>query len=1328
MGIFARSLSCVLGLISLTSLAAGQSVNLTLGSASGNPGSSVSVPITITGSGGAQTAGLQWSFSYPGGVTGVTVVAGSSALTAGKLVSCSFNNCIVYGFNNATITDGVVATATFQISPGATGGPISVQLTNLIASDPAGLSLPVTGTAGSIAVNAVAGPAQLSSLTCSPSSIGSSTSTICTASLDKAATLPAVISISSNNLLLTAPASVTIGTGQTSTTFNAASGVIPSAQSATLLASHSGVSRSAVISLTAAQVPAQLTGFTCTPTTVSSNSSTTCTVTLDKAALSAATISLSSNNSLLTAPASVTIGTGQTGTTFTAASGVIPSTQSATLLASYGGVTKAAIISLAASPQLSGLTCMASTIATPGGTTCTVTITQSALAAGFPVTLSSNNPSLTVPASVAIGAGQTSASFGVNAAAVATDQTVTLNAAAASGALLSIALNLTAPPQLSSLSCAASALGGGTSTTCTVALTRAGAAIVVSVASDNVLVTVPVTVTVPASQISVSFQATVGTIPTAQSATLTAAYGTVTRTATLSLTAPARVTMLTCENLTIVTPGTTGCTVSINQAASTGGFAVALGSGNANLTVPASVTVAAGQTTAPFTATALQVSVTQSGVLTATGGGGSVSVTLSLTEAPVPQLSSLTCAASSIQTPGNTTCTVSITLPAATGGFTVSLGSSSGGLNVPGSVSIPGTQSSTTFLAGAAQVNANENVVLTASGGGASRTFVMTLLPVQCLGECASSSGNLSGSFNFRQVLLVGNAADVTETRSASGTLVFDGAGNFTFTGQQLVNQTPAAALSGSGTYTIKTTGVVTLTNPVRTSATLNARLGVGALVGSSTEAGPNVYDLFIAIPAPSGSGQAPSNALLSGAYSVSSLEFPGGGLNSIRNTNTKLTANGAGAFNETVVSGRARNQGGLLRDESVGLITYSVSPSASGVVNFPSGNATQRLIEGSKSIYVSPAGDYFIGGSLDTGGHGLIAGVKAFAGDARQDSWNGFFQTAGLSFDAFNTKLSASAGSLNVVQQAAVWANRTRQSDGAIDTAVSYPYTLDRNGIGQFTDAPAQVNLASTGKAFSSTGMTPYSSTYGLSFGTRMPPMAGSGVFIDPQRVVNAANYGLGYPLAPGGFFSIFGTGLASQTGASQSLPFPKTLFGVSVTVNGLPVPLYYVSPTLISGVVPFTASGNRATVVVKSDGATSNIVEVPLSPTAPGIFTLTQNGLGAGATLHADYSVVTQANPARAGEIVQVFVAGLGAVSPSVPDGDPAPSTEPLSRVLSNVTVTVGGLPATVHYKGLAPTWAGLYQLNIELPLLLPPGKHRLAIKTGESLTDMAVIDVGF
>ena len=191
--------------------------------------------------------------------------------------------------------------------------------------------------------------------------------------------------------------------------------------------------------------------------------------------------------------------------------------------------------------------------------------------------------------------------------------------------------------------------------------------------------------------------------------------------------------------------------------------------------------------------------------------------------------------------------------------------------------------------------------------------------------------------------------------------------------------------------------------------------------------------------------------------------------------------------------------------------------------------------------------------------------------------------------------------------------------------------------------------------------------------------------------------------------------------------MPYPKSLLGVSVTVNVIPAPLYYVSPGLISGVVPFAASGSTATVVVTSNGVTSNSVAVPLALTAPGIFTLLQNGLGDGATLHANYYLVSAANPARPREVVLVFLAGLGAVSPTVPDGDPAPAAEPLARVISNASVTIDGLPCTVSYKGLAPMYAGLYQLNIQIPVGLAPGVHGLSIRTPESFTSMANIEIG-
>src|SRR6266446_4083743 len=191
--------------------------------------------------------------------------------------------------------------------------------------------------------------------------------------------------------------------------------------------------------------------------------------------------------------------------------------------------------------------------------------------------------------------------------------------------------------------------------------------------------------------------------------------------------------------------------------------------------------------------------------------------------------------------------------------------------------------------------------------------FSVTLAATLASAQVASNQ-SLNGKYNFRHVLLITDgSANVIDTRTGSGTLTFDGNGTFTFAGQQLVGASLPAALSGAGTYSVKAGGFVTLSNPLRPGpATINARLGAGALVGSSTEAGPTVFDLFTAIPAP---GQALSNSTLNGAYWISSLEFPNASVANIRNTNFKLTANGSGGFAESTVRGQAANLGNSLQN-----------------------------------------------------------------------------------------------------------------------------------------------------------------------------------------------------------------------------------------------------------------------------------------------------------------------------------------------------------------------------------------------------------------------------
>src|SRR5262249_45706292 len=155
-------------------------------------------------------------------------------------------------------------------------------------------------------------------------------------------------------------------------------------------------------------------------------------------------------------------------------------------------------------------------------------------------------------------------------------------------------------------------------------------------------------------------------------------------------------------------------------------------------------------------------------------------------------------------------------------------------------------------------------------------------------------------------------------------------------------------------------------------------------------------------------------------------------------------------------------------------------------------------------------------------------------------------------------------------------------------------------------------------------------------------------------------------------------------------------------------------VSPTRIDCVVPYGLTGATATIVATVNGTKSNSIDVSLSASAPGIFSLSQNGLGDGAILHANFGVVNASSPAREGETVLVFLTGLGAVTPSVADGAAAPGAEPLARVTGPLRVTVGGVPANVSYQGLAPALAGLYQLNVQIPSGLGAGNYSLAVQT--------------
>ena len=231
---------------------------------------------------------------------------------------------------------------------------------------------------------------------------------------------------------------------------------------------------------------------------------------------------------------------------------------------------------------------------------------------------------------------------------------------------------------------------------------------------------------------------------------------------------------------------------------------------------------------------------------------------------------------------------------------------------------------------------------------------------------------------------------------------------------------------------------------------------------------------------------------------------------------------------------------------------------------------------------------------------------------------------------------------------------------------------------------------------------------------------------------VVNAASF-VAAPqnwVSPGTIAAIFGRNLAPSTVGATKLPLDNVMGNTIVTFNGVPAPLYYVSPDQINAQVPdlFGVFDFVQVQVTVNNTAVSSIENVPFAAVSPGIFvTRDGNGKAVPAALHLDGTLVTDASPARRGEFLQIYGTGLGSTSPSVPAGMAAPR-QPLARTDSPVRVSIGGVTnMEPQYAGLAPDFAGLYQVNVKVPNSAVSGPQRLNLSvSGFSSQDGLTIPI--
>ena len=594
-----------------------------------------------------------------------------------------------------------------------------------------------------------------------------------------------------------------------------------------------------------------------------------------------------------------------------------------------------------------------------------------------------------------------------------------------------------------------------------------------------------------------------------------------------------------------------------------------------------------------------------------------------------------------------------------------------------------------------------------------------------------SQNALLKGNYRFRHIAIqaVDTNNNPTEVTATFGLIVFDGVGGYTITGTQVdntVSNGSAQAFNTTGKYAIGSNGTGYVSSPLYPTDFNLYEYGAvsqGVFTGSSTESdfeGSVLNDIFVAIP----TGAAPTNASFNSAYQTGVLDFTGGGITAIKNALFKLSANGAGGFGAITLTGQASNQ---TPNQTTGTITQTVTGATYGfnsdgsatlTVPLPSGaTSANALFTGTKTMFESAGGNFILGWTA--GGYDIFFGVKALAITGTNSITKGLYFTAGLEDSPACTNCGTDSyyGALSSFGDSA--------GDAIVHARLNYPtYYPDDYG----TDDIVQLNADGTlvnpdyslyqyifgdaGLAFVGIGT---GGNYALVVGMHAATFSGPGVYLYPTGVVNAASYQpITASLAPGELITLYGTGLSPVTMTTiGGQAFKTTLGGVSVAIDSIPCPIYYVSPTQIAAIVPYEIASNQtglADIQVTNNGTLSNTVQMYFQDSAPGVFSQSTNGIGNASALHAaSGALLTPANPAQPGEYISLYLTGLGTVTPAIQDGALGPTgTLSVADIYpNNLFVQFNGyingstgVKGTIQYAGLAPGLAGLYQINVQVP----------------------------
>jgi uncharacterized protein (TIGR03437 family) len=175
--------------------------------------------------------------------------------------------------------------------------------------------------------------------------------------------------------------------------------------------------------------------------------------------------------------------------------------------------------------------------------------------------------------------------------------------------------------------------------------------------------------------------------------------------------------------------------------------------------------------------------------------------------------------------------------------------------------------------------------------------------------------------------------------------------------------------------------------------------------------------------------------------------------------------------------------------------------------------------------------------------------------------------------------------------------------------------------------------------------------------------------------------------------------------------------LRSVRVTVNGTPAPIFGLANVngqeQINIQVPFNIPApGTATVVITNNGSSTTITGVVIERVQPGVFEISIQGGRFAAALHSDFSLVTPSNPARPGETIQLYLTGLGPVTPAVGTNVAGPVPPSQTTIAPVVSIDNVGMAVAGNAAFYAPSLVTVYQINFVVGPNVQSGNRNLMV----------------